>query len=251
MYRRMYKGDHPDLALSMHNVASVLHDIGRLSEAEPLYLQALEMDRRLYPGDHPRVANDLSDLGFVQRSQGRFPDAEPLMRQSLEMQQRLFPGDHPVVSSGLNNLASTWQEMGRAAEAEPLFVSALEMKKRLSGADGQNPSIALSLNNLARCRVILDKLDDADRDGGASVLMYERLFPTGHPRRAVAISTLAMVRFKQGKPDEARKLLTEAQAMLGKNKSPAGLQAQKIAEAELLILGSRSSPGATSPASRP
>ena len=34
--------DHPDVLISLNNLAVLLHDQGRLAEAEPLYCEALE-----------------------------------------------------------------------------------------------------------------------------------------------------------------------------------------------------------------
>ncbi|NET71949.1 MAG: tetratricopeptide repeat protein, partial [Sphaerospermopsis sp. SIO1G2] len=45
--------DHPYVATSLNNLAFLYDSQGRNTEAEPLYLQALEMTQRLFTGDHP------------------------------------------------------------------------------------------------------------------------------------------------------------------------------------------------------
>ncbi|NDJ16033.1 tetratricopeptide repeat protein, partial [Myxacorys almedinensis A] len=39
--QRLYEGDHPTVAMSLNNLASLYDSQGRYSEAEPLYEQAL------------------------------------------------------------------------------------------------------------------------------------------------------------------------------------------------------------------
>jgi len=53
MRKRLFTGDHPAVASSLNNLASLYDSQGRYSEAEPLYLDALEMRKRLFTGDHP------------------------------------------------------------------------------------------------------------------------------------------------------------------------------------------------------
>ncbi|WP_226595142.1 tetratricopeptide repeat protein, partial [Microseira wollei] len=79
---------------------------GRYSEAEPLYLQALELRKRLLGEDHPDVATSLNNLALLYKSQGRYSEAEPLYLQALELRKRLLGEDHPDVATSLNNLAS-------------------------------------------------------------------------------------------------------------------------------------------------
>ena len=47
--------DHPDTALSVFNLGSLLGQIGRTDEAEPLVWQALATFTRTLPADHPHV----------------------------------------------------------------------------------------------------------------------------------------------------------------------------------------------------
>jgi tetratricopeptide (TPR) repeat protein len=125
--------------------------------------------------------------------------------------------------------------MGRAAEAEPLYVQVLELRRRTT--QGDHPSLALSLNNLAFCRIDLGKLDQAESGARDSVAMYRRLYPDGHPRFAVAISTLALTLKKQGKAAEAGTLIREAETMVLKSEPPGGPLASRVLDIKKRILG--------------
>ena len=52
--RRSTLGDeHPDTLRSLSNLASLLQDQGKLSEAEPLFMEVLRMRRSILGDDHP------------------------------------------------------------------------------------------------------------------------------------------------------------------------------------------------------
>ena len=86
----VYQCDHPDIALSLNNLALLYKSQGKLSQAEPLYQQALAMLQRLFESDHPDVALSLNNLALLYESQGKLSQAEPLYQQALAMRQRLF-----------------------------------------------------------------------------------------------------------------------------------------------------------------
>ncbi|MFN9559165.1 MAG: tetratricopeptide repeat protein, partial [Dolichospermum sp.] len=113
------------LATSLNNLALLYHNQGKYSEAEPLYLDALEMKRRLFTGDHPDVATSLNNLASLYHKQGKYSEAEPLYLDALEMTKRLFTGDHPNIATSLNNLAGLYDSQGKYSEAEPLYLDAL------------------------------------------------------------------------------------------------------------------------------
>ena len=69
MRRRLFKGDHPNVATSLNNLAS-LYQVRGLASAEPLFKDALDMRRRLAKGDHPDVAQFLNNLAVLYQVRG-------------------------------------------------------------------------------------------------------------------------------------------------------------------------------------
>ena len=139
-----------DLAASLNNLALLYNSQGRYSEAEPLYLQALELRKHLLGEDHPDVATSLNNLAGLYYSQGRYDQAEPLLVQALELSKRLLGENHPYVATNLNNLAGLYDSQGRYAEAERLYLRALEILERVVGDD--HPSTITIRENLAILR---------------------------------------------------------------------------------------------------
>jgi hypothetical protein len=132
---------------SLNGLALLYDSQGRYNDAEPLYLQSLDIRKRQLGNDHPDVATSLNNLAQLYYSQGRYNDAEPLLLQSLDIRKRQLGNDHPDVAQSLNNLAQLYYSQGQYNDAEPLYLQSLDIKKRQLGND--YPDVATSLNNLA------------------------------------------------------------------------------------------------------
>ena len=139
--------EHPDVAMSLNNLATLYYAQGRYVEAEPLYLQALEITKTSLGEAHPDVAMSLNNLASLYKAQGRYVEAEPLYLQALEITKTSLGEAHPDVAKWLNNLANLYSDQGRYVEAEPLYLQALEITKTSLGE--AHPAVATRLNNLA------------------------------------------------------------------------------------------------------
>jgi tetratricopeptide (TPR) repeat protein len=99
-----------ELSSSLNYLAGLYESQGRYSEAEPLYLQAVEIDRRSLPEDHPDLATDLNNLALLYKSQGRYSEAEPLFLQAVEILRSKLPANHPNIQVGWENYVELWRE---------------------------------------------------------------------------------------------------------------------------------------------
>ncbi|OBQ03244.1 tetratricopeptide repeat protein, partial [Anabaena sp. AL09] len=93
------------------NLAIFYQSQGRYSEAEPLFLDALEMRMRLFTGDHPDVATGLNNLASLYKSQGKYSEAEPLYLEALAMSKRMLGTNHPTTITVRNNLQLLQQQL--------------------------------------------------------------------------------------------------------------------------------------------
>ena len=111
--------NHPDVALSLSNLAGLYQALGRTAEAEPHYKRSLAIRERALGPDHPDVALSLNNLATFYGGQGRAAEAEPLHKRSLAIYETAMGPEHPIVAKTLDNLA--WLAFGqgdwaRAAE---------------------------------------------------------------------------------------------------------------------------------------
>jgi tetratricopeptide (TPR) repeat protein len=146
-------GLETDLATSLNNLAGLYNSQGRYDQAEPLYLQALELYKRLLGDNHPDVAMSLNNLALLYNSQGRYDQAEPLYLQALELYKRLLGDNHPDVAMSLNNLALLYYSQGRYDQAEPLYLQAFKIRQQVLGVD--HPKTVTVRQNLAHLRANL------------------------------------------------------------------------------------------------
>ena len=171
--------EHPDVASSLNNLASLYDAQGRYTEAEPLYIQALDMKKKLLGSEHLSVANSLNNLAGLYSAQGRYTEAEPLYIQALDMRKKLLGAEHPSVATSLNNLAALYESQGRYEEAEPFYIQALDMRKKLLGEE--HPDVATSLNNLAGLYKSQGRYEEAEPLYIQALDMYKKLLGEEHP----------------------------------------------------------------------
>ena len=111
---------HPDVAQSLSNLASVLRAQGKLDQAEPLLVEALEIWRKALPEGHPLIGAGLHNLAVLRTEQGRASEAEPLYRQALEIRRaKLGPRARPTTQTA-DALAGVLNSLHREAEADAI-----------------------------------------------------------------------------------------------------------------------------------
>ena len=200
--------DLPDMATSLGRLASLYHDQGRYLEAEPLYLQALDIRQRQSGEQHPSVATSLNNLALLYRAQGRYEEAEPLYLQALALRRSLLGEQHPDVATSLNNLAGLYESQGRYEEAEPLYLQALALRRSLLGE--QHPDVATSLNNLAALYESQGRYEEAEPLYLQALALCRSLLGEQHPDVATSLNNLAVLYANQGRLTDAEPLLAQA-----------------------------------------
>ena len=105
----------PDVANRLNNLAGLLQNTNRLSEAEPLYRRALAINEKSYGPDHPYVANLLNNLGSLLSRTNRRSEAEPLYRRALAINEKSYGPDHPRTEVIRKNLQSMPGRLGNSS----------------------------------------------------------------------------------------------------------------------------------------
>ena len=205
-------GQEENLASSLAWLGYLYESQGRYEEAEPLFLQALELGRWLLGEDHPDVASSLNNLAALYKSQGRYEEAEPLLLQALESRRSLLGKNHSDVASSLNNLAYLYKLQGRYEEAEPLFLQALELGRSLLGEN--HPNMATSLNNLAGLYESQERYEEAEPLYLQALQLRRSLLGENHPDVAGSLNNLASLYNSQGGYEKAEPLCSRALAIL-------------------------------------
>jgi tetratricopeptide (TPR) repeat protein len=196
------------LSSSLNYLAALYESQGRYSEAEPLFLQAVEIDRRSLPEDHPSLATHLNNLAGLYESQGKYSEAEALYLQAVEIDRLSLPEDHPSLAIHLNNLAGLYRSQGRYSEAEALYLQAVEIDRLSLPED--HPSLATHLNNLAGLYESQGRYSEAEPLYLQAVEIDRRSLPEDHPDLATNLNNLALLYESQGRYSEAEPLYLQA-----------------------------------------
>ena len=73
--------DHPDTLNAVDELAQLLHDQGKLADAQPLYRRALDGREQQLGAQHADTLISVHNLALLLQAQGKPAEAEPLMRR--------------------------------------------------------------------------------------------------------------------------------------------------------------------------
>jgi tetratricopeptide (TPR) repeat protein len=93
-----------EIAVQLHNLASIRQTLGDAARAEQLYREALAIKEALLGDEHPEVGLVANNLGTLLHDQGRDAEARECYRRALAIAERAYPPEHPVTNSVRRNL---------------------------------------------------------------------------------------------------------------------------------------------------
>ena len=118
--------NHPDVAVSLNNLTSVLGKTGAYAEARALSERALAIQEKALGPEHPGVALSLNNLAAVLVGTGAYAEARALSERALAIQEKALGPEHPDVARSLYNLAGM-HLVDKPQDALPLFERALSI----------------------------------------------------------------------------------------------------------------------------
>lgn len=210
--------NHPDVGVSLNNLAGLYHDLGLYDKAEPLLKRSLELMTKAHGPDHPDVAIPLNNLATLYYTQGQYAKAEPLYQQSLKIGEKTYGPNNPHVAIRLNNLAKVYYALGEYVKAEPLFRGALKVFEKTLGPD--HPYVATNLSNLAGFYYTLGEYAKAEPLYLRALTIREKALGPDHPDIAASLNNLATLHYAQGHYTMAEPLYQRSLQILEKALGP-------------------------------
>jgi tetratricopeptide (TPR) repeat protein len=170
--------EHPDVALSLNNLAIVYERQGRYGEAEAAHARALPILEKALGPEHPHVASSLSGLATVYERQGRYGEAEAANARALAILEKALGPEHPRVAYSLSNLALVYEGQGVVALQRPDEISIL-----VGNLAEHTITAPLDISTLLDARTMYDVcIYDSELDG----------WQPGEINRAEDIGTVAL-----------------------------------------------------------
>jgi tetratricopeptide (TPR) repeat protein len=209
--------NHPDVALSLNNLAEVYRKQAKYGESERLNQRALEIRRNSQEADPLAVSESLNNLGVLYSEQGKYKEAAPLYEESLKIFEARLKSNDPDLAKSLSNLAALYRILGKYAEAEALLERSLGIIDQFSEAEASDSDIWLNLGRLYSDEAKYDKAEALYKR--AEKLLNEYSQPD-QDKLATTLAYLGGLYLRLGRYAEARQGLNEAFAIRNERLSP-------------------------------
>lgn len=200
------------IAVSASTRASLLKEMGRFDEAEPLYREALQNRMASLPEGHPGIAPYANNLGILLMTTGRYAEAEPLLKLALAMRRFALPEGDPEIAQSLNNMAVLLGQTDRLVEAESLIREALAISRDFPHAGPL--AIAHSVQSLAAVLYTTRRYDEAEPLYREALAIRKKALPEGHPVIGMSLNDLANVFAATKRMGKAEFFYREARSIL-------------------------------------
>ena len=99
--------EHPNVAVSLNNLAGLYYKRGHHAQTEPLFQRALTILEKSLGPEHPQVATGLNNLARLYYTQDKYAGAEPLYKRVLGIYEKALGPEHPNVAQGLRTTRSS------------------------------------------------------------------------------------------------------------------------------------------------
>jgi serine/threonine-protein kinase len=223
--RRQHAG--PDSALtadSLNRLGNVHRRFGRLREAEPMLVGALEWRRANGPVDHD-LADSWNNVGLLRNELGWYEEAEAALREAIALHRRVGGDDTTHAAAPLHNLALSLRDQGRLGEARDAALDSLAIKRP---NDWSLSSLANTLGVLAGIERRRGDLDAALAASRESLALREQVFGRDNVMIASGLTTHASVLHARGRDAEAEALYLEALGLHERSDSSGSLRAADL-----------------------
>ena len=117
--------DHPDVAMSLINLATIDLALGRDAEALVLDERAYAIRLAALGPEHPETAQALTNVGIAALSAGDRPRAHEALTRSIALLERGLGADSFLLAYALKGLGDTLATGGKPGEAVPHYERAL------------------------------------------------------------------------------------------------------------------------------
>jgi tetratricopeptide (TPR) repeat protein len=167
-----------EAARLLYQAANYLHARSQLTQALPLYQQALTIREKVLGLNHPDTAASLGQLGVLYRTQGNFEQAERFQEQAMEIYLKTRGLKDRDTAFSLHNLAALYRIQHKYAKGESFAQQALDIRKEVLGLE--HPDTTFSLIRLAELYKDQHKYDQAESLFQQAVVIRENLCSAHH-----------------------------------------------------------------------
>ncbi len=194
--------------VSLLNSLAILYtNEGNYLKAQPLFLEALEVNEKIFGPEDSKNLVLLTNLASIYQYQGNLSKAEILVLKGLDITKRSFGTENENYALLLRKLALIYFNQGHYSKAELLFMEALELIKRTVGINNNNYGITLA--NLAELYIKEGKTNEAQPLCYEALDVCKKVFGVEHPEYATMLNNVAILLYKIGDYGKVESILLE------------------------------------------
>jgi len=139
LFSRRYGATHPSTVGVRSNIAIILKDKGRYTEALRLYNDDLRAQEATHGKEHPDVASVLDNIAEVFYLEKRYGEALETYRQALAIDSKVLGPSHSDLSYSLRGIGISLLGLGRPREALEPLEQALSLREKQKGQESASP----------------------------------------------------------------------------------------------------------------
>ncbi|MBS1910890.1 MAG: CHAT domain-containing protein [Bacteroidetes bacterium] len=196
--RHISEDDTPDLSNVLSSTAAFQMNRGCYADAEPLMVEAIQMNRRVSRGrENSAVASSLADLAGLYSVTSRFDRAEKLYFEAIRIYKRVAAGKATIeIATCYENLAGVYTGVGRHQEAERYLVEGVGMLRTV--LHGQiTRDLAQGIANLGVYYTRRGRFEEAEPLLSGALNMMRNIYrDSDHLDVASILSDCAVVEFR-------------------------------------------------------
>jgi len=197
--------DHiPETLSSIRLLAENYLSVGRLKEAEWLYVQIKSIYERQRGEYHPSTLSVTFYIVTVYVKQNRWAEAEALISWVWGAQKRILGTGHYSTRISMSTMARIYSVQGRTKESEVLGKQLIDICKKLLG--DKDPETLRAINELSIEFIHQGKWKEAEERAQEAFKGRKEIFGEHHLDTVNSMNNLASIYQERG-------LLTQAEAM--------------------------------------
>ncbi|KAL8976675.1 MAG: hypothetical protein Q9205_007369, partial [Flavoplaca limonia] len=198
----------------IYHMGYLNYNIGRLKEAEAMYMRALKGYQKVRGTEHISTLKTVNNLGNLYAAQGKVAEAEEMYMRALKGYEKVRETEYISTLYTVNNLGVLYKNQGKLAEAEEMSLRALKGKEKAWGAE--HTSTLGTVNNLGLLYKNQGKIDEAEEMFLRAQKGFKKIWGTEHISTLDTVNNLATIYQNQGKMAEAEEMYIRA--LRGKEK---------------------------------
>jgi tetratricopeptide (TPR) repeat protein len=203
--------DHPALAWSLGDLATIAYDYGHYDEAQGLAQRASTILEKRFGTQYPDGMWTLDILAKIYLKQCRLVDVVQLAAWTQKVREEVFGLEHPDVALSLNILAAANVATGKLSDADAQVRRALLINRKVYGSD--HPAVADNLQTLAEVYRERGFIAEAEPIYKEVLATYQRILGTDTVDVARCLESYSVLLQKANRIGEAEKMKARASAI--------------------------------------